>query len=383
MLPQVVTNASRDGLYEGRTDEEVPLGATAAQHVLGMSSCGTCDPCFRVRLELPARALSPHGIATDLLPLFSKEQAIAFREAGVVGKTLVLANARTRLRRRLNEMDDQAGTVVVQRQVDLTPLLALEKAVVTGRRLIYDVDDAIWLSGRQTGGHPMGVLKGTSRKVRWLAERSEHVIAGNQILAEHLGKYSRHVTVIPSLVEPAANAIRGHQQGDSVTLGWIGSPTTAPYLRRIVPVLERFAKQSARPVRLVVVGGAAPQVAGVDVHERAWSVEMERQLLAEIDIGLMPLDDTPWSRGKCAYKALQYMACAIPSVVDDVGISAATVGGAGHVARNAVDWLEGLQALAEDVGLRTRLGMIGRERVEREFSPQRWMPTLARILRGE
>jgi glycosyltransferase involved in cell wall biosynthesis len=119
----------------------------------------------------------------------------------------------------------------------------------------------------------------------------------------------------------------------------------------------------------------------VRAEERAWSPAAEREALAEIDIGLMPLDDTPWSRGKCAYKALQYMAAGIPPVVDDVGISAAAVGGAGCVATGAGQWREALRALADDAGLRTRLGATGRRRVEEEFSPRRWLPTLAAILR--
>jgi glycosyltransferase involved in cell wall biosynthesis len=273
--------------------------------------------------------------------------------------------------------------VVVQRQVDLAPWLPLERAAVRGRRLIYDVDDAVWLSGRQTGGHPLSVLKGAARKVRWLAERAEHVLAGNEILAEHLAAYSERVTVVPSLVDPAAYAVRAHEQGETLTLGWIGSPTTAPYLGRIAPVLARLARQSNRPVRLLVVGGSTAEIAGVRVEERAWSPEAEREVLAEMDIGLMPLVDTPWTRGKCAYKALQYMAAGIPPVADDVGVSAATVDGAGYAVTGAERWLEALQALADDAGLRARLGAAGRRRVEEEFSPRRWLPTMAAILRND
>ena len=119
------------------------------------------------------------------------------------------------------------------------------------------------------------------------------------------------------------------------------------------------------------------------MEERAWSPSTEHEVLAETDIGLMPLDDTPWSRGKCAYKALQYMASGIPPVVDDVGISADVVSGAGYVASNPEQWLEALLALAEDAGLRGRLGEAGRRRVEGEFSLERWVPTMATILRGD
>jgi glycosyltransferase involved in cell wall biosynthesis len=341
------------------------------------------DAAFRVRLELPGRGLAAYGVALELLSLFAGDRAQRFRDAGALGKARVLAASRRQLKRDLREAGEGASTVVVQRQVDLAPWLPLERAAVRGRRLIYDVDDAVWLSGRQTGGHPLSVLKGAARKVRWLAERAEHVLAGNEILAEHLAAYSERVTVVPSLVDPAAYAVRAHEQGETLTLGWIGSPTTAPYLGRIAPVLARLARQSNRPVRLLVVGGSTAEIAGVRVEERAWSPEAEREVLAEMDIGLMPLVDTPWTRGKCAYKALQYMAAGIPPVADDVGVSAATVDGAGYAVTGAERWLEALQALADDAGLRARLGAAGRRRVEEEFSPRRWLPTMAAILRND
>ncbi len=349
---------------------------------IGTSCQGVSDAAFRVRLELPGRGLAAYGIALELLPLFPLDRAQRFRGAGALGKARILTASRRQLKRDLRDAGEGVSTVVVQRQVDLAPSLALERAAASGRRLIYDVDDAVWLSGPRTGGHPVSALKGAARKVHWLAERAEHAIAGNEILAEYLAAYSGSVTVVPSLVDPAVYAVRVHEQGEAVTLGWIGSPTTASYLRGIAPVLERFAERSGRAVRLLVVGGSAPALAGVRVEERAWSPEAERDALTEMDLGLMPLDDTPWSRGKCAYKALQYMASGIPAVVDDVGISAAAVGGGGYAVSGSGQWLEALEALAGDPELRARLGALGRRRVEEEFSPQRWLPTIAAILRG-
>jgi glycosyltransferase involved in cell wall biosynthesis len=355
---------------------------SSSVRVIGTSAQGATDAAFRVRLELPGRGLAAYGIDLELLPLFPGERARRFRAAGALGKTRVLAASRRQLKRDLREAGEGVSTVVVQRQVDLAPWLGLERAAASGRRLIYDVDDAVWLSGRQTGGHPAGVLKGAARKVRWLAERAEQTIAGNEFLAEHLAVHSERVTVVPSLVDPDSYAVRAHEQGEALALGWIGSPTTAPYLAGIAPVLERFAKESDRPVRLLVVGGSVGEIVGVGVEERAWSPQAEREALAEIDIGLMPLADTPWTRGKCAYKALQYMAAGIPAVADDVGVSAATIGGAGYAVSGVEPWLEALRALAGDAGLRARLGGTGHRRVEEEFSPRRWLPTMAAILRG-
>ncbi len=357
-----------------QTNDERPILATSAQ--------GPTDPSFRVRLEIPAGALAAAGLPVGLMPLFTLEETRAFRTANPLRRARVLASARRRLRAQLQTADARAAsTIIVQRQVDLAPSLALERAATTDRRLVYDLDDAVWLSGRQTMGHPLGVLKRSSRKLRWLAERADHVIAGNDTLAEYVAAHNDAVTVVPSLIDPDAYVSRTHEQRETITLGWVGSPTTAPYLSHVTPHLERFARESRRPVRLLVVGGAAPRPAGVEVVERPWSTDAEREALAEMDIGLMPLPDTPWSRGKCAYKALQYMASGIPPVVDDVGISAAVVADAGWVAGDGRKWVEGLHALTADAALRTRLGTVGRARVERDFSLARWLPTLVRILR--
>lgn len=355
--------------------EQFPLA------VIGTSAHGPHDPSFRIRVVLPGRALLAHGIALKEMPLFTDEQARRFRDARSIGKAAVLGRAHRRLAGELGDVAYESSVALVQRRVDLTPSLSLERIATRDRRVIYDVDDAVWLSGSQTAGHYLSFLKGAGRKVRWLAERADHIVAGSEILAEHLARYNGAITVIPSLVDITTYAMRVHEQASGTTLGWIGSPTTAPYLSTIAPILERFAQQSTRPVRLVVIGGRAPSLRRVEVQERPWSPESERVALAEMDIGLMPLEDTPWSRGKCAYKALQYMACGIPPVVSDVGVSAAVVADTGCVANEDTDWLEGLHLLANDADLRSRLGAVGRDRIEQDFSFARWIPTLAQILK--
>ena len=208
------------------------------------------------------------------------------------------------------------------------------------------------------------------------------IVAGNDVIAEYLSRRNETVTVVPSLIDVHDYALRRHYQGQTLTLGWIGSSTTARYLKRLVPIVERFAYESSRLVRILVVGGHAPQMSGVEVLEQSWSTSAERRALSEMDIGLMPLDDTPWSRGKCAYKALQYMASGIPAIADNVGISAQVVEGAGYVASDDAGWAEGLRELSGDATLRSRLGEVGRHRAEARYSFERWLPTLESIWRA-
>lgn len=355
---------------------------TRGPAVTGVSCQGPLDPAFRVRLTLLSESLAARGIELRPAPLFSESQAFAFRTGSLAHRLRVLMRARRDLGKRLADLSD-SDTIVIQRQVDLLPPLALERQAIGSRRMIYDVDDAIWLTGGVSGGHRLSVLKGAGRKVAWLAKRANAVVAGNDILAEYLSAYNPRVAVIPSLVDTHSYATRRHASGEVLTLGWIGSPTTAHYLNGRVGALSSFAQAFKQPVQLLVVGASAPHVPGMEVHEVQWSPSAERAVLAQMDIGLMPLPDNPWTRGKCAYKALQYLASAVPAVVDDVGVSARVVTGAGIVARDDTAWVEALMQLGASPEIRQRLGDVGRLLVEQEFSPDRWGDALVAIWRGD
>jgi glycosyltransferase involved in cell wall biosynthesis len=343
-------------------------------------------PALRIRAAALAPHLRPHGVALDVLPLLADEDGRRLATGTAPAKAAVVLGARRRLAAQLDARQGRWGTAFIQRQVDLLPVRRLERLAADGRRVVLDVDDAIWLDhARDAGGHRLARLKGTARKVRWLAARADVVIAGNDLLAEWLERHAADVRVVPSLVDVDAAPLRRHADVHTVVLGWIGSRTTAPYLHRLVAPLARAADTAKdRRFELVVIGGSAPEVPGVDCRSEAWTLEGELALLARMDVGLMPLPDTPWTRGKCAYKALQYMAAGVPVVCDDVGVSARVVGdgAAGLVPASPDGWTEALLTLAADADLRTRLGAVGRRRVAADFSMSAWAPVVAALLSG-
>jgi len=348
--------------------------ATAAQ--------GPQAPAFRIRLLLPAEALRAHGVNLRPLPLLTMDEEQTLQSGTPAARARALLGARKRLKAQLGGVQD-ADVVIVQRQIDLFPSRTIERRAIADRALVLDVDDAMWLP--QPGGHPLGRLRRNAAKLRWLAARADRVIAGNEYLAEWLSRYARAVSVVPSLVDTKKITTRLHGASDTLTLGWIGSRSTVRYLHAAAPALEGFAR--AHPelrVGLVVVGGDAPAIAGVQTQQWRWSHESESAALAHMDIGLMPLPDDAWTRGKCAYKALQYMAAAVPVVADDVGITASVVGdeSAGILARGSKGWQAAIERLAGDVELRQRMGNQGRLRIENDFSVHAWAPRLARLLSG-
>ena len=352
------------------------------KRVIATAAQGPKSPAFRIRIGILRNRLLEQGVDVRLMPLFDDAQAAAFA-GGNVGRRLgVVLSARRSLRRNMETQD--AETVFVQRHTDMLPTLQLERLVSANRRLILDLDDAIWLEGPVAGGHPLAILKRSEWKVRWLAQRADVVLAGNALLAEHLSAWTDEIQVVPSLVDVDASPVRTHTDGPEVTLGWIGSPTTVRYLAQAGDLIARFAASiHPRPVRLLAVGGTPPPVRGVRLEHLAWSEPAEKDALARMDIGLMPLPDTPWTRGKCAYKALQYMAAGIPVVADNVGVTASVVGDAGCVVDSRDAWVEALNFFADSPSTRSELGSRGRSRVAADFSVSRWLPVIAGALKGD
>lgn len=315
------------------------------------------------------------------MPLFTAAEADEVHTASTASRARAATTARRRFRHALQDVD--ADVVVIQRQIDPLPGRRLEHAVMRGRALVLDVDDAVWLP--EPGSHPVSRLRRNAQKLKWLASRADRVIAGNDYLAEWLSLHARHVSVVPSLVDTDKVPRRRHRDSQELVLGWIGSRSTAQYLRNVSAPLAAFAASHPElSVKLLTVGGAAPPIPGVQIEQRRWSEESESAALQQMDVGLMPLPDNAWTRGKCAYKALQYMAAGVPVVADDVGLTGSVVGhgSAGLLAGRPADWPAALAQLAESADLRARMGATGRTRVEADFSVRAWGSRLAAVISG-
>lgn len=351
--------------------------------VAAMGANGPSSPSFAVRVLGPRHHLSGFGVEIQPLTLFSDTEDEAFRQGSLLRKWQLARAARARLLERVEMLSSDTKCVFIQRQADIFAPLSVERRALDSRRLVYDVDDAIWLDSRRANGSAFAFMKGSRRKVEWLARRADHVIAGNDYLADYLGRFARHLTVVPSLVDVADYPLRVHQDGPALTVGWIGSRTTAPYLDAVFPALERVAQRlKPRRVLLLTVGASTQPPLGVDYEALPWTPENQRLALERIDIGIMPQPRRAWVLGKCGYKALQYMASGIPVVADDVGVAAGAIGDAGRVVGKRESWVEALLNLATDAKARTELGTRGRRRVACKYSVERWAPELAGVLRG-
>ncbi len=256
--------------------------------------------------------------------------------------------------------------VVIQRR--LLPGWMLNRLRRYVRRLFFDLDDAIYLrdSHDPRGLHDRRRL----RRFAAVCRTADGIIAGNAFLADAARRQgARAVRVIPTCVDPALYPPAQHRRKTRVQLVWIGSSSTLKGLKQIAPLLEHMG-QHCPGVRLKLVCDAFLHLEHLPIDEVSWSEEGEAGELAGADIGIAWVPDDDWSRGKCGLKVLQYMAAGLPVVANPVGVQSEMIrqGETGFLASTATEWADAIAKLANDPGLRQRMGEAGRRRVEREFS---------------
>jgi glycosyltransferase involved in cell wall biosynthesis len=256
-----------------------------------------------------------------------------------------------------------ADIVFLQRNLLPTrgfPFLEWLASMLAGKT-IFDFDDAIFTHNRAPGRRYKDIPR--------ILEFTDAVVCGNGYLAEYAGGYNSNVTVIPT-VPPLPPAGRAFRTGGPVVIGWIGTAPNIPYIRTVEGALLRLAGRL--PVTFLTVSDEPLRMdAGIPHEHRTWSIEEERRFFETIDIGIMPLPDDEWTRGKCAFKAIEYMAHGIPAVVSPVGENRelAPRGEGVFLASSEEEWEEMLLMLCEASGLRGECGRKGRVRVEAELSP--------------
>jgi glycosyltransferase involved in cell wall biosynthesis len=245
---------------------------------------------------------------------------------------------------------------------------------------VLDYDDATF--HRYDLHHSRLVRALLSRRLVPLLRSARLVTAGNAYLADYArGAGAQDVRELPTVVDTGRYAVAAEPAGEELRVGWIGSPSTAHYLGLVFEPLRRLARE--RPLRLVVIGARDLACTDVPLEIHDWSADTEATLLGSLHIGIMPLTDGPWERGKCGYKLIQYMACGRPVIASPVGVNDEIVTpDVGLLAADDAQWLSALRRLGADAALRYRLGSAGRALVERGYSLEARGPQLATWLAG-
>jgi glycosyltransferase involved in cell wall biosynthesis len=246
---------------------------------------------------------------------------------------------------------------------------------------VVDYDDAVFHRYDSHGSWLIRSLLG--RKIDAVMRHSALVVAGNDYLADRAtAAGARRVEIVPTVVDLTRYAVVQSAANDPLVVGWIGSPATIRYLSAIAPVFESLYKECR--VRFVAVGGSDEAVSKLPIEARPWLEDTEVRSIQSFDIGIMPLPDSPFERGKCGYKLIQYMACGLPVVASPVGVNKKIVehGVNGFIAQEMHEWKQALRLLLSDQLLRRRMGSNGRDRVEKWYSLQVQAPRLELLMRG-
>jgi glycosyltransferase involved in cell wall biosynthesis len=253
--------------------------------------------------------------------------------------------------------------------------------VLRGLRVPYafDFDDAIYLGAASPANRRVAWLKGAEKTIG-VVRGAALVLAGNQHLADWARGHTSRVAVIPTTIDTSSYLPSPEASRDSVRIGWTGSMSTIAHLEPLAPVLRDLQREHR--VRIRVIGHPPFQIPGAEIESLPWRAETELEDLRPVDIGVMPLPDDEWARGKCGLKALQYMALGIPTVLSPVGVNVTIAkGGAAVLASTTEEWKRVLSSLISDPERRQEVGGAGRRRVEEGYSVEAMLPVWEQALR--
>jgi glycosyltransferase involved in cell wall biosynthesis len=273
----------------------------------------------------------------------------------------------------------RAADVVVLHQIKLSAPEARLFAAFTRRR-VFDVDDAIYVRKPRRLGDAPDESPWRKRKFAATCRWVDDVGAGNYVLAGVARASARAVTVLPTSIDPATY-LPTAAADEPPTIAWIGSPENLIYLEMIRPALARLTIRHPT-LKMRVICSRFPVWPEVNVECIAWSSSTEAKSLAEAHIGVMPLTDDAWSRGKCAFKLLQYMAAGLPCVASPVGANTEAVidGVNGFHARSTEEWERSLESLIVSPELRARFGASGRAHVESRYAMRTYRERYLQLL---
>jgi glycosyltransferase involved in cell wall biosynthesis len=349
-----------------------------------MTRYGRLGASSRLRSLAYVPAFRAAGFEVEVSPLFDD----AYVERLYDGRRKPAMGVARAYLARMRRIVAQRGADVLWVEKELLPYLPAGVDLLLARRfprLVIDCDDAVF--HRYDRHRSWLVRRLLCDRIDRLMGAADAVTAGSPYLAERArAAGARRVVDVPTTIDLeryTADAGRGGRAaGGPVRIGWIGTPRTARYLDPYAGAFEAVLRSGA--ARFVLIGAGSEALGGVpNVERRAWSEETEVADLASCDIGVMPLPDEPFERGKCGYKLVQFLALGKPVVASPVGVNATIVepGTNGLFARDPAEWRAALEALIAEPARRRAMGAEGRRCVESRFSLQAQAPRLVSLLR--
>lgn len=311
--------------------------------------------------------LEREGISCQLEPLFDEEYLASKFSSGKAS----MSKAIKAFFSRASSVFQAGRADVVVVHCDLYPYMpGFFEGLLRSRKIpyIYDYDDAIFHYYDMHRSPVVRRLMGN--KIRNTIRGASRVLAGSPYLVDYARAVNPAVEWSPTCVDIFRYRTKkwADVACEPFTIGWIGAPTSVQFAAEAIPAIRELSTRI--PVRIIFVGSGPVSYVGCKVEVREWSEATEVQEMLNFDVGIMPLPDEPWTRGKCSFKLIQYMACGLPVIASPVGMNNDVVihGENGFLPSTTAEWLEAFGALAESVALRKKMGTVGRSIVERRFN---------------
>jgi glycosyltransferase involved in cell wall biosynthesis len=265
--------------------------------------------------------------------------------------------------------------IFIFRDALMTGSVFFEKRFARSKaKIIFDFDDAIWLQNVSEANKKLSFLKDAG-KTGTIIKLSDLIFAGNQYLKDYASQYNSNIVIVPTTIDTDLYVSKKRNDASStVCIGWSGSFSTIQHFALAIPALRRIKDKYGDKVKFKIIGDASYYCKELETQGVAWIAATELEDLSEIDIGVMPLPDDEWAKGKCGLKGLQYMALGIPTLMSPVGVNTEIIqhGMNGYLPSTEDEWVDILVKLVENKDCRTRIGNAGRQTVVDKYSVEAW-----------
>lgn len=340
------------------------------------------SPGQRFRMEQWAPYLQAAGVEVEFRPFESNHLRRVFYQPGhYLAKAAGIISG---LNGRSVDARDARGydaAYVFRESALLGPAVVERYLRWTRTPVVFDFDDAVFVPYVSPTSGWLSRLK-MPAKTATSCQLASLVIAGNDYLATYAQRFNSRVEVVPTTIELSQYTPGSGGRSHPPVIGWSGSHSTVQHLDTVRIALQRLA--ATHEFELRVIGTASYELAGVATSAQTWNAANEVEDLRTFDIGIMPLPDDEWSKGKCGLKALQYMALGVPTVCSPVGVNCEIVadGENGLLASSDQEWVTALRRLLDSPDLRRRLGAAGRSTVEARYAAARHGPRIAALIKA-
>ena len=332
------------------------------------------SPSQRFRFEQYIDFLEHNGFECKHFYLIGeKEDKVFYAKGRFVQKAKIVLQFYLRLLKLLRT-EKNIDICFIQREAFVLGTTFFERKFSKRARMIFDFDDSIWLQNVSDANKKFVFLKNANKTVD-LIRISDVVFAGNQYLADFALKHNQNVVIVPTTIDTNEYfPVSRKKENEKITIGWSGSITTIQHFNYALPVLRRIVDKYGDRVAIKVIGDGNYVNKELGIQGLPWRKETEIEELCSFDIGIMPLPDDEWAKGKCGLKGLQYMALAIPTIMSPVGVNTEIIrdGENGFLAAAEEEWISKISALIENSELRDNIGKEGRNTVVSKFSVIAW-----------